>query len=307
MSIKIVVDMNMLNSLASGCLFLALACSTLYAAEPPEFVAEAGFFQLPEGWKLGACSAVAVSKKGEIYLFHRGQHPLICFDAQGRYLRHWGDTVIQVAHGLRVDAEDNVWATDIGAHRVFKFDPTGKMLLTLGTGKPGKGDDQFDRPTDVAFGPGGDFFVSDGYGNTRVLRFSAAGKLEKIWGTPGKAAGEFNLPHSALSDREGRLLIGDRENDRIQVFDREGKLQAVWPGFAPYGLALNPDGLLFVADGRANQVLCLDAAGKVLKRYGSKGKEPGQFELPHMLAFDAAGNMYVAEVNGQRVQRFVKK
>ncbi len=265
------------------------------------------FLKLPEGWTLGACSAVAVSRKGEIYLFHRGQHPLICFDADGKYLRSWGDDLIKTAHGLRVDRDDNVWATDIGSHRVYKFDPTGKLLLALGTGKPGTEDDQFNKPTDVAFGPDGEFYVSDGYGNSRVMKFSPDGKLLKSWGTRGKAPGEFNLPHAIVVDAKGRVLVGDRENNRIQIFDRDGKLLETWTGFAPYGLALNNEGVLFVATGREHDIVRLDVTGKVIKRWGRKGAAPGEFDFPHMLSFDAKGNLYVAEVDGMRLQKLVKK
>ena len=265
------------------------------------------FLKLPEGWTLGACSAVAVSRKGEIYLFHRGKHPLICFDADGKYLRSWGDDLIKSAHGLRVDRDDNVWATDIGSHRVYKFDPTGKLLLALGTGKPGVEDDQFNKPTDVAFGPEGEFYVSDGYGNSRVMKFAPDGKLLKTWGTKGKAPGEFNLPHAIVVDAKGRVLVGDRENNRIQIFDRDGKLLETWTGFAPYGLALNNEGVLFVATGRENDILCLDSSGKVSRRWGRKGTAAGEFDLPHMLSFDAKGNLYVAEVGGLRLQKLVKK
>jgi DNA-binding beta-propeller fold protein YncE len=265
------------------------------------------FLKLPDGWALGACSAVAVSRQGEVYLFHRGKHPLICFDANGTYLRSWGDDLIKTAHGLRVDREDNVWATDIGTHRVFKFDPNGKLLLALGTGKPGVENDQFNKPTDVAFGPDGEFYVSDGYGNSRVMKFSPEGTLIKSWGTPGKAPGEFILPHAIVVDAKGRVLVGDRENNRIQIFDRDGNLLESWTGFAPYGLALNSQGVLFVATGRENDILCLNASGRVSKRWGRKGTAPGEFDLPHMLSFDATGNLYVAEVGGLRLQKFVKK
>ena len=295
-------------------LLLMLLGSSLWNANCParanelaEFQPKTDFLKLPDGWTLGACSAVAVSAKGEIYLFHRGKHPLLCFDREGNYLRSWGDDLIKTAHGLRVDRDENVWVTDIGTHRVFKFDPAGKLLLALGTGKPGQDDNQFDRPTDVAFGSNGEFYVSDGYGNTRVLKFSAEGKLIKTWGTPGKGAGQFNLPHAIVVDATGRVLVGDRENNRIQVFDSEGTLLETWVGFAPYGLAFDDQGVLFVATGREHEVLCLDASGKVQRRWGQKGNAPGEFDLPHMLAFDASGNLYVAEVGGLRLQKLIRK
>ena len=138
------------------------------------------------------------------------------------------------------------------------------------------------------------------------MKFSAEGRFIKSWGTPGKQAGEFHLPHSIVRDAQGRLLVGDRENDRIQIFDDEGQWLATWNGFAPYGLALNPDGLVFVADARANQVLRLDASGKVQQRWGQKGKAPGEFDLPHMLDFDVQGNLIVAEVDGMRFQKLIR-
>ena len=280
---------------------------SISAAEVVDFEMPQDFLQLPEGYLLGACSAVAVNSKDEIYLFHRGKHPILCFDKDGKFLRSWGDDQIHTAHGLRVDKDDNVWVTDISNHRVFKFDPQGKELLALGTGKPGVETDQFDKPTDIAFGLNGEFFVSDGYGNSRVLKFSPNGGFIKTWGTPGTRGGEFNLPHSVVVDAKNRVLVGDRENNRIQVFDLDGKPLGIWRGYAPYGLAFDPSGNLFVADGKANKVNLLDIAGKVKKSWGRKGPKPGQFDMPHMLAFDSAGNLYVAEVNGQRLQKFVRK
>jgi DNA-binding beta-propeller fold protein YncE len=284
---------------ASLCLWLVQL-----VASADELRAVEKFFKLPNDWTLRACSAVAVNAKGEIIVFHRGTHPLLVFDAEGNFLRSWGDDVVKSAHGLRVDRDDNIWATDIGGHRVFKFDRNGKLLLALGTGKAGTGDDQFNKPTDIAFGQSGEFFVTDGYGNTRVMKFAPSGKLLMSWGQPGKAAGEFNLPHSIVIDRQGRLLVGDRENDRIQVFDQDGKWLATWPGFAPYGLALDKSGRVYVADARAHQLLRLTPTGEVEQRWGRKGAAPGEFDLPHMLTFDSKGNLFIAEVNGRRVQKF---
>lgn len=276
-----------------------LACG----AEPVVLKAETDFLKLPDGWTLGACSAVALNRAGEIFVFHRGEHPLLVFAVDGKFLRSWGDDLIGSAHGLRIDADDNVWVTDIGNHRVFKFDPQGKLLLSLGTGKLGDGPNEFNKPTDVAFGERGEFFVTDGYGNSRVLKFSPSGALLQQWGTPGKERGQFRIPHAIVRDANGRLLVGDRENDRIQIFDGDGKLLDVWPGFAPYGLAFDRNGTLFVADARAHQLLQLGATGQVVQRFGKQGSGPGEFNLPHMFAIDAAGNLLVAEVNGRRVQK----
>jgi DNA-binding beta-propeller fold protein YncE len=277
------------------------------AAELDEFEPTIDFLELPEGLALGPCSAVSVSHKGEIYLLHRGVRPVLCFDAGGKYLRSWGDDLIQKAHGLRVDPDDNVWVTDIGSHRVFKFDPTGKLLLSLGTGQPGAHDDQFNKPSDVAFGSNGEFYVSDGYVNTRVMKFSSEGKLLKSWGTPGQGPSQFDLPHSIIVDGRGRVLVGDRNNNRIQVFDGQGKHLESWNGIAAFGLAFNPEGVLYVATCEEHDVLRLDASGKVERRWGRKGSAAGEFNLPHMLAFDANGNLYVAEIGGLRLQKLIKK
>lgn len=270
-------------------------------APAPEFAAAVSRHDV------GPCSAVAVNRQSEVVLAHRGKRPVMCLDAQGAMLRSWGDDVIKTAHGVRVDDKDNVWLTDIGNHRVFQFSSEGKLLLALGTGQPGTGDDQFDRPTDIAFGSNGHFYVSDGYGNSRVVKFNKDGKRIGSWGVRGKKEGEFHLPHALLVDRSGNVLVGDRENNRVQVFDAEAKFVKAWNGFAPYGLAFDSAARVWVADARAHQVLELDADGKVVRRMGEKGTEPGQFMTPHMLEFDAVGNLYVAEVDGRRLQKFVRK
>jgi streptogramin lyase len=280
----------------------------VFAADAIEFAPVPGFPRVPAEITLGRCSAVAVDGKGQVYLFHRGKSPIVVFDENGEYVRAWGNEYVKSAHGLRLDRDGNIWVTDIGHHLVMKFDPAGKLLLSLGTiDKPGKGLDQFDRPTDIAFGPHDEVYVSDGYGNTRVMEFDQKGKFVRTWGTPGKGPGEFNLPHAIRVDAQGRILVGDRENKRIQVFDREGNVLAIWPGFAPYGIELDRDGTIFVADALANQVLQLDSNGKVVHAWGGKGKAPGEFDLPHMLALNRRGDLFVAEVNGQRMQKFVRK
>jgi DNA-binding beta-propeller fold protein YncE len=205
---------------------------------------------------------------------------------------------------MRVDGDDNVWVTDTRHHAVFKFNPMGKLLLSLGKiDRPGTGIDQFDKPTDIAFAPNGDVFVTDGYGNSRVMKLDRNGKFISQWGTRGTNSGEFHLPHSIVIDSKQQVIVGDRENDRIQVFDLDGQLLEIWPGFAPYGIALDSSQQVFVADGRASQIVRLDEAGRVELRVGSRGHAAGQFELPHMLAIDSAGSIYLAEVGGERFQK----
>ncbi len=288
-------------------IFLASILSRATADDAIHFEPRGDFPKLPPEIVLGKCSAIATNSKGEIYLFHRGPRPVLCVDAAGKLLRSWGDEEIGIPHGLRVDRQDNVWVTDMGRHRVLKFDPTGKLLLALGTGQAGTGNDQFDRPTDVAIAPNGDVFVSDGYGNNRVMKFTATGRFIKSWGTKGTSAGEFDLPHAIAIDSKNRLLIGDRGNERIQLFDTEGQFLEQWPGFVPYGIAIDVNNQVFVADADANQILRLNETGKVQQHWGKKGTGLGEFDVPHMLGFDAAGNLIVAEVGNMRFQKLSKK
>ncbi len=275
----------------------------------PDYRPVPGWPALPVDVELGAVSAVATDGADRVYVFHRGRHPILVFDRDGKFLRSWGDDLVKTAHGLRVDRDNNVWITDIGHHLVMKFDAGGKLLMTLGKkDRPGEGPDQFDRPTDVAVAPSGEFYVADGYGNSRVLHFDRRGNLVGQWGKKGDGEGEFRLPHAICLDARGRVYVGDRENNRVQVFDDGGKFLAQWrDSGAPYGLFLTNDGRLFVADGRADWVKVLDAHGRALGRWGEKGSGPGQFRVPHGVCVDAHGAVYVAEIDGRRVQKFVPK
>lgn len=300
---------RLLSLLCFSILCLMSTMGDSFAADPVIFVPAAdNGIQLPEGLTLGPCSAVDFDSEGRMYLFHRGKQPILCFDRAGRFLRSWGDNLIGQAHGLRVDQHDHIWVTDIGNHMVYQFDSTGKILLAIGQpGKPGTGENQFDKPTDIAFGRHDEIYISDGYGNSRVMKFAANGKYLGQWGESGKGPGQFNLPHSIILDRQGRILVGDRENNRVQAFNSEGKLLEIWTGFAPYGMEFDAQGNLFVADGRANKVLLLNSSGKVAQSWGRKGAGPGEFNLPHMLTADTAGNLFIAEIGGKRLQKLLRE
>jgi DNA-binding beta-propeller fold protein YncE len=287
---------------------LVLVAGLARADAIPDYRPVPGWPQLPSDVQLGAVSAVATDKADRVYVFHRGPKPVLVFDRDGKFLRSWGDEFLKTPHGFRIDGDGNIWVTDIGYHQVMKFDADGKLLLSLGKkGEAGNTPDRFDRPTDVAVAPGGEFYVSDGYGNSRVLKFSRDGKLLKRWGKKGTAEGEFNLPHAICVDPKGRVLVADRENQRIQVFDSDGKFLAQWKeAGSPYGLFLAGD-RLFVADGVANWVKVLDLDGKALGRFGEKGAGPGQLQLPHMLCVDSEGSVYVTEITGKRIQKFARK
>lgn len=265
--------------------------------------------ELPPGWNLGEASGVAKDSHGHIYIFNRGPHPLLEFESGGKFVREIGEGLFTSSHGVRVDSEDNVWAVDVGGHVVLKFSPQGRVLMVLGRkGRPGSGDGEFNQPTDIAFAPNGDFYISDGYGNSRVMKFSKDGRLLKSWGKKGTAPGEFNVPHSIIVDGQGRVYVADRENKRIQIFDGDGIFLREWTHLgAPWGLDISPDQHIYMADGYANRVLKLDLEGHIVGTLGSAGKGPGQFAYAHHLCVGKNEEIYVAEILDWRVQKFVRK
>jgi DNA-binding beta-propeller fold protein YncE len=185
-------------------------------------------------------------------------------------------------------------------------------------GVAGKDGSHFDRPTDIAVLPDGSFYVSDGYRNTRIARFDASGHFEFQWGAPGKGAGQFDIPHGLALDAKGRVYVADRENDRVQIFDARGTFLGQWKDPAigrPYGIALLKGDRMVIADGGEQPetgpdrsgVAMVDLDGHVLQRFGRFGLYDGQFWGAHDIATDAAGSVYVVDVDGQRVQKFIAK
>src|SRR5262245_15332772 len=187
-------------------------------------------------------TGVAVDAEDRVWVLGLGDPPLRRYDARGRYLGGWGAGTIGAGHQVRIDRAGHVWVADTARHVVHKFDADGNPLLTLGTpDRPGEDPEHFREPTDVAFGPGGDLFVTDGYGNARVAHFRADGTFVKAWGRRGHRPGEFNLPHGIVADRRGRLLVADRNNTRVQVFDADGRYLGQWANVAlPWALCLTP-------------------------------------------------------------------
>jgi len=289
---------------------------------------------LPKNHVLGQCVGVGVDSRNNVFVFHRSgrewstpfpSDPISAstvsvIDGQsGKLLVAWGANEFIMPHGMTLDHEDNVWLTDVGRHQVFKFTHDGKLLLTLGErGKPGADKLHFNLPTDVAVLPDGSFFVSDGYKNTRVVKFSAAGHYEFEWGGKGAEVGQFNLPHGITVDSRGRVIVCDRSNSRLQVFDAKGAFLAEWKGAhigRPYGVSVGADGHIFAIDGGDQQIKIpgrskfveLDADGRVVDSFGSFGAEPGEFQLGHDIAVARDGAVYVAEGQGRRVQKFLPK
>lgn len=277
-------------------------------AQTPAYQPVPSFPRWPEGMKCGAVSGVAINKAGDILIAHRNGPPISIFTKDGEHVRSFGDKIFTAIHGIRVDQDDQIWATDMKIHIVVKMDMTGRLLMTLGERNvPGEDGSHFNRPTDVAVAPDGDFFVSDGYGNSRIVKFDPNGKFIKAWGSRGTGKGQFHLPHALVIDGQGLVYVADRENKRIQVFAADGNFIRQIDGITPYGICLAPDGKLYIADGRASTVTRMTLAGRVELSWGGKGSGPGEFNMPHGIAVGADGSVYVAEINGERLQKFVPR
>ena len=288
---------------------LLLLCMTAAIAETElpamHYEADPDWPALPAGWNFGEVAGVAVDAKDHVFVFHRGEHPIMEFLPDGRLLRSWGAGMFIRPHGIRVDPDGNIWTVDNDTHQVLKMDPTGRVRMVIGRrGQGGESDELFNRPTDVAFAPNGDFYVSDGYVNSRVVRFSKDGRFLMAWGKKGDGEGEFNLPHSIAVDGQGRVYVGDRENYRLQVFDADGKFLEQWRHVgSPWGLDIQADGTLFLADGHNDRILKLTLDGKVLGAYGTNGRMPGELNFVHHLGLDSKGNIFASEIKNQRVQK----
>jgi DNA-binding beta-propeller fold protein YncE len=195
----------------------------------PHYVVDAAWPRKPDQFKWGQMPGIAVDTQDQVYIFTRSQPAVQVYQADGTFLRAWNIEDFDGAHYIRIGPDGNVWTANIKNHVVRKYSPDGKLLLTLGeVGHAGDDQGHFDKPTDMAVLPTGDIFVSDGYGNRRIIHFDATGKYVNQWGEAGSKPGQFAVPHSIVADSHGRLYVADRENARIQVFDTKGKLLAVW-------------------------------------------------------------------------------
>jgi len=230
--------------------------------------------QLPGGRKWGSTAGIAVAPDGNIWAIDRcgvsgsqGTNcagspldPILEFDPSGKFLKSFGHGLFVSPHKITVDRDGNLWVADNGVkdgrgQQVFKFDQNGKILLTLGkAGVAGPGLDTFDQPTEVAIAPNGDIFIADGHGgkptdNARVMKFDSRGKFLTTWGKKGAGQGEFDCPHTLAFDSQGRLFVGDRQNNRIQIFDQNGRFLAEWKQFGrPSGVYIDKNDVIYVAD-----------------------------------------------------------
>ena len=313
-------------------LFAFLLCGSAALAQRPsdpallipetapqlDYVAVPNPVTVPAGTTMGAAAAVAFDAKGHLYVLTRGAQAFFEFDPNGGFVRAFGDKMFTRSHGLKIDRDGNLWATDVGAHVVVKLNPAGEVLLTLGTrGEAGEwneaaGSRKLNQPNDVAIAANGDVFVVQGHtpgarGDARVLKFDKDGKFIKSWGGKGKEPGQFDVAHGAAFDAKGLLWVMDRENQRIEIFDGDGTFvrEVKYKGL-PCSVAIGRDHV-YMVNGFAGQVVQLDLSGKVLAATGKPGTALGEFGEAHFIAISPKGDLYVADsVNGALV-KFVKK
>jgi DNA-binding beta-propeller fold protein YncE len=281
---------------------------------------EEGWGRLPDGWSFHEVAAVGVDRNDNVYVFNRGEHPMIVFDREGNFLRSWGEGMFPRAHGVHMAPDDTIFCTDDGAHCVRKCTLDGKVLMTIGVpGEPAPfmSGRPFCRCTHTALSPNGEIYVTDGYGNAQVHKYTPDGKYIASWGKCGIGEGEFNLPHNIHCDADGWIYVADRENHRVQVFDGNGRFETAWSNVVHRPSALHMTGgkcpLCFIGEvgpylgsnrGFPNlgpRVSILSNTGKLLARLGSEtnahGQAPGQFMSPHGIAVDSHGDIYVGEVS----------
>ncbi len=274
--------------------------------------------RLPRGWSFREVADVAVDSRDRVFVFCRGEHPVIIFDRDGNFLDSWGDGMFHRPHGLTIGPDDSLYCVDDLDHSVRKFSPDGKLLLTLGErGRPAPRHSglPFNQPTKAALEPGtGAIYVADGYGNAAVHKFSPEGDLMFSWGRSGTDPGEFNPVHSVCTDQEGRVYVADRESHRIQIFDPRGRYITQWNNMhRPCGLHISREAPQRVYIGELPPSLAVnmhyprlgarltvhDLEGRRLAAVGADtpGEEkPGQFIAPHGMAVDSRGDLYLGEV-----------
>jgi sugar lactone lactonase YvrE len=266
-------------------------------------------------WKWGAMPAVACDSQDRVYVYSRSERPLVVFDRAGDYVDSWGDDLPRSAHGICVDGEDNVYCVDAGSHCLYKFNRHGDLVMTLGTpGQPSERDsgEPFNSPTDVGIASTGELFISDGYGNKQVHKFSPDGELLLTWGGRGSGPGQFELPHGLKVDRYDRVWVCDRANYRVQIFDIDGSFLAELTGLQrPTTVCFDPnDDVVYIAQ-LERQLSIYTLEGELITEWGGREKvdTPGEFMGgPHAVWVDSHGDLYVGEVlvDG-RLQKLVRQ
>ncbi|TWU12902.1 Virginiamycin B lyase [Symmachiella macrocystis] len=332
--------LTLMSALAALSLFIdqTVAQNPTHAVAPTitEYDVDPAWPQRPESISgAGWVSGLAVDDKDQVWFFRKGPDPVQVYSASGEFVRSWGKDRFLNPHQLRIGPDGNIWVADFGLHVVQKFTPEGELLQTLGV-RGEKGDDElhFNMPTDMVITPKGDIFVTDGYGNRRIVHFDKDGKFVKAWGSYGTEPGKFVLPHAIQLDSQGLLYVADRNSARIQIFTQEGELVDQWSNLImPWGISINKkdevwvcgssphwwvrDGkapeykdqlfMRFNTDGRVQQVwsIPLGDIGENKDKPDVSRLKPGEAVGVHCIAQDSQGNLYVGDIYGERAQKFV--
>lgn len=281
-----------------------------------------------KGW----VSGLAVDEDDQVWLFSKSEDPVQVYTAEGDFVRTWGKGKFLQPHHLRIDHEGNIWVADFGLHIVQKFTPQGELLKTLGVrGESGEDESHFNMPTDMAVAPDGDIFVTDGYGNRRIVHFDKEGKFIKTWGGAGSGAGQFVLPHAIVLGDDDRLYVADRNSGRIQIFNRDGEFLDQWSQIImPWGLSIHGDDLWVC--GSSPHWWLRDGAypefkDQLLIRFGVDGRVRQLWTIPlgdigpdknapdtsrlapnaavgiHCIDTDTHGNLYVGDIYGEHAMK----
>ena len=254
--------------------------------------------KLPAGQSFGFLSDLMVDGEGRVHVAQRGtDRPVLVFERDGTLAGSWGEGVLAEPHYINAGLDGSILVADRDAHQVLRFTKDGKLLQALGKRHWPSLEAPFNHPTAAAQAPDGEIYVADGYGNSSVHRFSADGALLKTWGGPGDGPGAFTTPHAVAIDGKGRVLVGDRENNRVQVFDREGVFLEAWGDFYhPMQIWIDDRGLVFVTD-QIPRISLLSPDGKLI------GRCRGAINGAHGLSGDAEGNLYLAELPPQYITK----
>lgn len=255
----------------------------------------------------GLVSGVAADSQDRVYVFNRLPNPrMIVLDREGKLLSEWGVGQFKHPHGIWISPQDELYLTDRDTNLVTRWTTDGKLLQSWGTpDQPGAPGQPFNQPTHAVVTADGEMYVSDGYGQHRVHRFGADGKLKASWGEEGTGPSQFALPHDVWVDPRDRVLVCDRENDRIQHFDRAGNFIGEWTDLKRPMQVYIKDDVIYLAEG-TQQITIMTLDREVLTRWGSKGDGPTQFtDAPHSIWVDSRGDIYVSEVTGQnKLQKY---
>jgi DNA-binding beta-propeller fold protein YncE len=279
------------------------------------------FFKLPDNIWPSEAVGVALNSKGHIFLLNRGNHPLLEFNPDGSFVRSIGDgsTIFHAAHSVRFDADDNMWLVDAGNNVVVKFNAKGRIIqalgrrlepwvyMTHGIERAIPGPAAFYQPTDTVVGPDGSTYVTDGYGNSRVAKFTREGNLVKYWGDRGTRPGQFNTPHSIVMDRGGQTLyVADRQNSRVQVFDTDGKFKSEWDlDGLTWSMCITPGPTQVIFIGSVGKVYKMSLDGKILGTFGKLGRLPGWFDSIHAIACPDEKTVYIANEFSYRFDKVI--